>query len=308
MTYACDRCHYTTHDKSHYTAHLNRKKQCSPDTGVRTYAPTPAPEGMQLCGKCHKHVVLDDFATHAESCTGVDSVTCQFCLKTGFCKKANRDRHMLVCKKRPNEQLNTQPPSTTTTIHNNITNVTNNNTTNNITNNITYVHVAFGQENLDHIFNLPRHELTKYLRSLLANPTEGVFRFVKDKHFNPELPQYQNIRKINKHSLNCEYFNGKDWSTDIAHEVVRKMLKAISMDYTNMIDQHFEQGKTIPDSVIDSFMDKIGDIFEVDVTGDHYDRDEPIMSFQEIDSKIKPYIRSMTEYIYEYTKKLLQKM
>jgi hypothetical protein len=55
-------------------------------------------------------------------------------------------------------------------------------------------------------------------------------------------------------------------------------------------------------------MDKIGDILEIDVTGDHYDRDEPIMSFQEIDSKIKPYIRSMTEYIYEYTKKLLQKM
>lgn len=189
-------------------------------------------EHVQLnkCGKCEKcFSTRYNLERHVPSCKGKLSPNqCPRCLKI-FSTRQNKHIHSKRCK---------AEGSTT------LTNITNNITNNNITNNtnifnndnrvVNVVINSYGQESMAHITADYIH------KRLMEINGHGIVRYVKDVHFNPDIPENHNIRKENNKELRV--FEDSEWTVKPLRWSIVNILKKYSNLLKNkMYDEDFKQ-------------------------------------------------------------------
>lgn len=237
-TYSCEHCTYSStrlyNLNRHKLTHSNQsvesgvanittedenvtirdKKVTTRDENVTTKFSLP-----NQCHNCEK-IFRKPFLlrNHIPKCRGKLLPTqCPKCRKI-LASPQSKCRHIKTCK----------VPEPVELSNHNITNITNNitNITNNITNNdnrtiINLVINSYGNENVAHI-------TSDYLnKRLLDYRSKGVVKYVEDVHFNPEIPENHNYRKINNKELQI-YKNG-EW-------IKRPIRKSI----TELVEQYID--------------------------------------------------------------------
>jgi len=155
-----------------------------------------------------------------------DIIKCEYCGQT-FTRNSSRIRHLKNkrCKMR-NIKINMANCNNTT---NNIT--INNNTQNNI-------HInCYGKENLSYITN-------EFLQDIVKKPLAGIPKLVEMIHLNPDHPENNNIKLVNKNLPFLNYYNGDFWKTADKSKVLGNLLKSkaaiTDKFYKKIEDKKFE--------------------------------------------------------------------
>lgn len=194
--YVCQRCGYSTHQKSNLLSHLRRKTPC-PNT---------------LCDVSTQQL-LNDVEGKKGGCN-----ECPYCNKK-CASRQSLSYHKNVCKlKKPTDEPKVVP-NITNHITNNMT--TENNTTINLSPNVNInVNITpindFGKEDIKHITD---EIVTKYIDELY----DGVKDLLRHIHFHVETPQNQNIRYLTKDLV--AVVQGGMWVKESVKVAVDKMIK-----------------------------------------------------------------------------------
>ena len=247
MEYACSVCEYTSSIKTDVIRHINRKKSC---------------------GSGNKEVVEIPI-----------DIICEFCNKTFSTKAHLKDHIKKRCKQKDTmkdaikikeqaekiKELEMQLKERQTTIINNTNNTNNtNNNTNNTTNNNcgnTYNIMVNNYENTS------LEKVTDAIINKLINDTDEVYqiipRFIKEVHFNPNIPENHNV-----------YISSKDRSNKyiilLRHdqwEIENKNTEVDNIIYdkeTNISDWVGRKGKEYPEAA-EKFNEYKEQKFEPDV-------------------------------------------
>tara|TARA_B100000963_G_C22623487_1_gene671162 strand:- start:1844 stop:2482 length:639 start_codon:yes stop_codon:yes gene_type:complete len=144
-----------------------------------------------------------------------------------FTRKSSKKRHI-----NENHCKFLKENITNTNITNNIiiNNETINNTTNNTTNNITIN--CYGKEDLSYITN-------DMIKDIIEKPLSGIPKLVEMIHLNPNHPENNNIKLVNKNLPFLNYYNGQFWKTGNKSTVLGNLLKS----KTALTDKYFEDVK-----------------------------------------------------------------
>ena len=195
--FSCDKCDYTTTDRSNFRRHCKRKVPCSGAPKTTHNAPKTthdAPktthfvvtdENRVRCTVCDKQLLKRSMARH--SCRGAPINVCLFC-KRSFNHSSNLTIHKKRCKQNPTNMVPVpehQEHQQQTVVQN----ITNNNNTvnNNVTINIQVN--TFTRENIDYLVDRLQND------PVIRN---GVLDFgiAYDLiHNNSDHPENQTIRK-----------------------------------------------------------------------------------------------------------------
>lgn len=246
IIYTCERCGHQTNNKYSMIKHLNRKVTC------------PA----TFCDKPIEDLLVPYEKEYANS-----AVHCPWCQKK-FNHSSNMYTHKKSCKSKPDngtngasssagQSSNTNPISTltrdtpltpsdtegtsvvnvlnsileelrnnkqTTVVYNNTTNNTNIQNNNNLQINVN----SYGNESKDHISS-------QMMIEMLQN--RDVLEFVKALHFNPEVPENHNVKRIRaskdyyKNTFLATYEQDGKWKhkgkEDVLRSVVNNGLKGM---------------------------------------------------------------------------------
>jgi hypothetical protein len=170
----------------------------------------------------------------------------------------------------------------TTNTQNNITNNTQNNITNNTQNNI---HInCYGKEDLSYI--------TKdVLQDIMNQPLTGIPKLIEMIHLNPNHPENNNIKLVNKNLPFLNYYNGEFWKTADKSKVLGNLLKS----KTEITDEFYKNSEI---NMEDTPYPKYSDAIRYVVT--NFEFEDPLL-------KYKPSKKAMTE-IYKKLEKDLYTM
>ena len=254
--YYCDLCEKTFFNKTDFTRHLNRVKKCGIETDTNNIK-------LML----EKYKINENYTKNSENYTKNsenytknsetytknsenytknnqcnNKLECEYCHKI-FCRQNVKKKHIIIsCKKKKEldliefkkdeiEKSQIINSNNTTT---NITNNTNITINNNITQNIKIN--GFGSEDISYVTN-------DFLQKVLKNPYLGFPKLVELIHFNPDHPENNNVKIINKREPYLDYFTGDSWKTADKSKVIGDMLltkKSITDDLYNDIDDEFK--------------------------------------------------------------------
>jgi uncharacterized C2H2 Zn-finger protein len=245
VEYKCDRCNKLFNKKPNYTVHINRKFPCKRVIGR---------VGLKNNQKQSKTIIQQSQTITNQSQkikpsneASKNNLNCAYCNKD-FSHPNNLHRHIKTyCKIKKEEdnekednnkkqqflsilikQVDELKEKITTLEKNGTTNIatnSNNNKTNNKTiNNINNINngsinnnnfqlVAFGKETLDKI---TKQDLT----SALKKGFMSVVELAKKIHFNPNIPENQNIYIPSIKDTNAMVYNGKKWNAYPAESVI----------------------------------------------------------------------------------------
>ena len=147
---------------------------------------------------------------------------CEYCHKV-FTRMNNKNQHIREKRchvLRNNSQI----------IHNTQNNIQNNITINNTQNNI---HInCYGKEDLSYI--------TKdILKDIIKKPLSGIPKLIEMIHLNPQHPENNNIKLVNKNLPFLDYFNGSYWKTADKSKVLGNLLKSKA----ELTDKYFEDNE-----------------------------------------------------------------
>ena len=188
-----------------------------------------APKCTQIAPKCTE--IAPICTEIAPICTEIskklnDDLKCQYCNMV-FTRKSSKKRHI-----NENHCKFLKENITNTNITNNIiiNNETINNTTNNTTNNITIN--CYGKEDLSYITN-------DMIKDIIEKPLSGIPKLVEMIHLNPNHPENNNIKLVNKNLPFLNYYNGQFWKTGNKSTVLGNLLKS----KTALTDKYFEDVK-----------------------------------------------------------------
>ena len=145
---------------------------------------------------------------------GKKYIECEYC-HMKFTRMNNKNRHIKnnrcsALKKKLMMNLNN---TTNNTINNTTNNITINNTQNNININ------CYGNEDISYITN-------DVLEEIVKKPMLGIPKLIKMIHLNPEHPENNNIKLVNKNLPFIDYFNGEYWKTADKSTVLGNLLKS----------------------------------------------------------------------------------
>ena len=111
--FSCDKCDYTTTDRSNFRRHCNRKVPCSGAPNVRNSHPNVSDDGFTalndkqiVCMCCEKQLLKVN--KHRHACRGAPPNTCPLCFKK-FSHSQSLFVHKKRCKQNP---TNINPPQT----------------------------------------------------------------------------------------------------------------------------------------------------------------------------------------------------
>ena len=182
-----------------------------------------------------------------------NSLECEHCHKK-FSRKDAKLRHIqknrcVVLKKQfelakideskkiINSNVNSNNTNNTNNITNNTTNMNNSHNTNN-TQNIININ-CYGKEDISYITN-------ELLEKVVNNPGYGIPRLVELIHFNPEHPENNNVKLINKKEPYLDFFNGESWTTADKSKVIGNLLmskKELTDNYMDYFEGDEEKKK-----------------------------------------------------------------
>lgn len=194
------------------------------------------------CDKCYKTFTCrKTLNRHRVICRELpDPLMCPYCDKI-FPSRQAKSNHCKKCKTMPRETAIALVPTTSSDIvpHtiNNVQNNVQNNVHNNVQNqqNISTLNIIninnFGHEKKDHITN---EVLDQRLREVNGH---GIYNLIRDIHFNPEIPENQNVRMGVKRDKSVEVKEDDQWRRrdhadilDIMIQQYKTMLSIRSME------------------------------------------------------------------------------
>lgn len=233
VNYQCERCHKIFNHFGNYKNHLRRKNPCFIGLEIQKNDTPKIIEEPKI-----------EFEQKADN--NIDEIDniCSFCGKL-FSRKDSLQRHQQNhCKKKPKENP---------TIINNYQTI--NNYQQNIQQNINQFNPnfsninPFGQEDISFL-------TSEVLKNIIKNPEAGIPQLISLIHFNPDIPQNQNVRLKNKKEPYIDVFNGQIWEMRDKDDTINDLIaskKEIADDYfENTLEMQEEQKKTIINSLIQS--------------------------------------------------------
>jgi len=205
VEYKCKKCNKTFNHLGNYNSHINRIFSCSGNK-------------------------LNDKNCNIKEENKQDELTCRYCNKI-FSRKDVCVRHEKSnCKKKKNETVIPDELKKPTVI-NNFKTINNFQTINNIQQNFNYQENSginpFGKEDVSFL----THNIMK---NVLKNPDNGIPQLIRLIHFNPEIPQNQNVRLKNKKEPYLDVFNGEHWELRDKDDTIQDLIiskKEIADDY-----------------------------------------------------------------------------
>ena len=192
-----------------------------------------------LCIKCNKKYKNKKYLIkHESKCNGVDILTCPKCM-ISFCSRKSKSNHIKRDNCKAKSIIHARVPNIQN-IDNSITN--NNNITNNITNN-------FGNERIDY---LTYDNLQEIFRKGINN---SIPYLIKEKHFNPNFPENNNIKANKKNNTKCFIRKDNDWLLSTMSIICDKIIKENTYLLLDFSEKHKEElEKTILDDEIYEFI------------------------------------------------------
>lgn len=235
VNYQCERCHKIFNHYGNYKNHLRRKNPCFIGLDIQKpeeneIIPIPEPEVEE---KVEEISVFEEIEN-----------MCPYCGKL-FSRKDSLQRHKQKhCKKKPKDNP---------TIINNYQTI--NNFQQNIQQNINQFNPnfsninPFGQEDVSFL-------TSEVLKNIIKNPEAGIPQLISLIHFNPDIPQNQNVRLKNKKEPYIDVFNGQIWEMRDKDDTINDLIaskKEIADDYfENTLEMQDEQKKKIINSLVQS--------------------------------------------------------
>lgn len=206
VEYKCKKCNKVFNHLGNYNSHLSRIFPC-----------TDVKEEKKENNSQQKNDDKNDMA-------------CRYCNKV-FSRKDVCHRHEKTnCKSKKLFENNEEEIKKSTVI-NNFQTVNNFQTINNIQQNFGYNPSQninpFGKEDVSFL----THGIMK---NILKNPDNGIPQLIRLIHFNPEVPQNQNVRLKNKKEPYLNVFNGQHWELRDKDDTIQDLIiskKEIADDY-----------------------------------------------------------------------------
>ena len=184
------------------------------------------------------------------------NIECEYCHKI-FTRINNKNRH--IREKRCHILKNN---SQMTNCNNTMNNITINNTQNNTQNNI---HInCYGKENLSYITN-------DILQDIIKKPLSGIPKLIEMIHLNPQHPENNNIKLVNKNLPFLDYFDGSYWKTADKSKVLGNLLKSKA----ELTDKYFEDNE---DENISELYPKYSDAIRYVVS--NFNFEDPLLKYK----------------------------
>jgi len=276
----CNYCNYVTFKLFNLNRHQNSKHpvyELSQENVSQNLANVPqnleiVPSELNngfLCIKCNKHYKNKKYLiAHESKCKGVDSLTCPKCMKS-FTSRQHKYRHIKNdnCKARSIVHARVPNIQNITNIDNSITNNNDNSITNNNDNSITNNIIInnFGNERIDY---LTFDNLQEIFRKGINNSIPSL---IKEKHFNPNFPENNNIKANKKNNTKCFIRKDNNWLLSTMSIICDKIIKENSYLLLGFSEQHKEElGHIILNEEIYDFINnKLKDLI-LKTDKDHY--------------------------------------
>ena len=243
----CVSCNYITLRPYNLKRHQNSKHHIyeTPKINVVPNSQNVVPEVNNnfLCIKCNKHYkIKKNLIAHESKCKGIDSLTCPKCMKS-FSTRKTKSCHIKrdTCKAR-------------SIIHSRV----NNNIDNIIINN-------FGNERVDY---LSYDNLQEFFRKGINN---SVLLLIKEKHFNPNFPENNNIKANKNNNTKCFIRKDNNWLLSTMSIICDKIIKENSYLLLGFSEQHKEELEQVilDDEIYEFINKKLRDII-LRTDKDHY--------------------------------------
>jgi uncharacterized C2H2 Zn-finger protein len=236
---------------------------------------------------------LHPICTHLHPiCTQIAPICAQISKKTNnelvcdhcsmvFTRKSSKKRH--INENHCNILKNNTQITNCNNTNNNITINTQN--TQNTQNNQNNIHInCYGKEDLSYI--------TKdVLQDIMNQPLTGIPKLIEMIHLNPNHPENNNIKLVNKNLPFLNYYNGEFWKTADKSKVLGNLLKS----KTEITDEFYKNSEI---NMEDTPYPKYSDAIRYVVT--NFEFEDPLL-------KYKPSKKAMTE-IYKKLEKDLYTM
>jgi hypothetical protein len=172
---------------------------------------------------------------HYKKCNGVDSLSCPICKKR-FNSYQAKYKHLKTVKcTDPGKSIN-YPESNVTNITNNTNNNYNSCNFNTVNNNITIN--AFGKEDYQYIMD--NHD---FMRKCIKDREYGLLECLKMMHYNSDVPQNQNIKKLNRKDDFVDVYDGSKWKLRMIDYAYSQIMKTLEKLFTDYIDDLVETGE-----------------------------------------------------------------
>ena len=259
-TYTCKRCNKTFSHYGNYNSHMLRLYPCD---GKRQVQDLPNIEGFlkknpikPMAVKKEKEVVREKEDVKeliVENITEkqANECLCKYCGKVFSRKDVCRRHEKNNCKEKLKMDIQQQTIINNYQTINNIQNVQNNLQQNfggfdgNIPIN------PFGKEDVSFLTN-------ELMKSVVSNPDYGIPRLIRLIHFNPQVPQNQNVRLKNKKEPYLNVFNGQSWELRDRDDTIQDLITSKK----EIADDYFENLLTNQDMEITKKQDKIIDALQ----------------------------------------------
>lgn len=180
-------------------------------------------------------------------------LVCKYCSKEFSRKDVCKRHEKYSCKNKKNiekeeeqKKLVEEIQKAKQTIINNF-NINNyqQNIQNNIQQNFGSIN-PFGKEDVSFLTN-------EIMKNIFKNPDFGIAQLIKLIHFNPEIPQNQNVRLKNKKEPYLNVFNGQNWELRDKDDTIQDLI----ISKKEIADDYFENMLTLQDEEIIKKQDTI---------------------------------------------------
>jgi hypothetical protein len=222
-----------------------------------------APKCTEIAPKCTEIAPKCTEMTPKDSEISLKNIECEYCHKI-FTRNSTKNRH--IREKRCNILKNNLQ---ITNCNNTMNNITINNTQNNIQNNTqNNIHInCYGKENLSYITN-------DILQDIIKKPLSGIPKLIEMIHLNPQHPENNNIKLVNKNLPFLDYFNGSYWKTADKSKVLGNLLKSKA----ELTDKYFEDNEDIEDENISKLYPKYSDAIRYVVS--NFNFEDPLLKYK----------------------------
>tara|TARA_Y100000590_G_scaffold462125_1_gene625422 strand:- start:1926 stop:2870 length:945 start_codon:yes stop_codon:yes gene_type:complete len=271
--YKCERCNYTTNQRSHFIKHLNRKYICKTENknisieeikkkyGIKIISPKVVEISPNVKNPTIK---ISPKVVEISPNIKFSKFSCDFCnksfkhkqsiykhLKNCLIKKQlEKDQNTLYWKKlfeqekkekeerllRNEEKLKQKQEmidKLVKQIETLLTKVGNGNTTNNTTINQNIIIRNFGNENISYLTN------NFFKRLLYGGPFASIPRIVKRIHFNEKHPENMNLKLKDKDQPFISVFEDNEWKQKNRKDTIKEIVN----EKFELIDEKYEEVK-----------------------------------------------------------------
>ena len=322
MVFVCNNCGYETLIKCNFISHQNRKTPCksrnvmekkcenvnqgcenvNPDCeNVNQGCENVNPDCENLnqrcenvkfeCKKCNRNLSNKrNLENHVLICKGVDSLSCPTCKKR-FKSYQGKYKHLKNVKCKPYVLPKSDMIPSTSIINSTNCNNTNCNNTN-ITTNITIN--AFGKENYKYI--IENHD---FMKKCIKDREYGLVECLKMIHYNDEIPENHNIKKMNKKDEFVDIYDGSKWKLRMIDFAYSQVMGTLEKLFTDYIDNLVDTGELEPmKRIVKVFCNRVSTVLDWEFNNIDKNREVEDIEMRQLQHKLKKLI---SETLYRET-------